>query len=164
MRRFRSALASLAARARDSSWTRPVLKGAAILVALLVLAHLGRRSPEPAAIAAPNAAPPSASPAPIASLAPPLAPTATSPPPASESAPVYLNTATMDDLRRLPGIGQKRARAILDLRARQGRFRQIEDLLKVRGIGRATLKRIMPLVKLDPPAPQGTATGKSDAG
>jgi competence protein ComEA len=37
------------------------------------------------------------------------------------------------------------------LRAHLGRFRAIEDLLKVKGIGRATLKRLRPLVRLDPP-------------
>jgi competence protein ComEA len=62
---------------------------------------------------------------------------------------VVLNTATLEDLRRLPGIGQKRADAILALRARLGRFRALEDLLKVKGLGRATLKRIRPLVRLD---------------
>ena len=63
---------------------------------------------------------------------------------ASPDDPVILNTAAADDLRRLPGIGQKRADAILALRARLGRFRAIEDLLKVKGIGRATLKRLRP--------------------
>jgi competence protein ComEA len=40
-----------------------------------------------------------------------------------------------------------------------GRFRAVEDLLKVKGIGRATLKRLRPLVRLDaPPSPtDGTA-------
>jgi competence protein ComEA len=61
----------------------------------------------------------------------------------------------LDDLRRLPGIGEKRATAILALRARLGRLRAIEDLMKVKGIGRATLKRLRPLVRLD---------GLSDAG
>ena len=64
--------------------------------------------------------------------------------------PVDLNTAREADLRRLPGVGAKRAEAILALRARLpgGRFRQLEDLLKVKGIGRAMLKRIHPLVRL----------------
>lgn len=61
---------------------------------------------------------------------------------------VDLNTATMDDLRRLPGIGQKRATAILELRAKLGGFRKIEDLMRVRGLGRATIKRLRPLVTL----------------
>jgi competence protein ComEA len=68
---------------------------------------------------------------------------------ASAEDPVVLNSATVDDLRRLPGIGEKRATAILQLRAHLGRFRVLEDLLKVKGIGRATLKRLRPLVRLD---------------
>jgi len=62
--------------------------------------------------------------------------------------PVYLNQATLADLHRLPGVGPKRAEAILGLRAKLGHFRQIEDLLKVKGIGRAMLKRLHPLVRL----------------
>jgi competence protein ComEA len=64
--------------------------------------------------------------------------------------PVNLNTATAADLRRLPGVGAKRAEAILALRGRLpgGRFRQIEDLLKVKGIGRAMIKRVHALVRL----------------
>jgi competence protein ComEA len=64
--------------------------------------------------------------------------------------PVDLNTARLEDLRRLPGIGQKRAEAILALRARLpgGHFKQIEDLLKVKGVGRAMLKRLHPLVRI----------------
>jgi competence protein ComEA len=63
--------------------------------------------------------------------------------------PVDLNTARIEDLRRLPGIGAKRAEAILALRARLpgGRFRQIEELLKVKGVGRAMIKRLHPLVR-----------------
>ncbi len=72
---------------------------------------------------------------------------------ASPDDPVVLNAASEGDLRRLPGIGAKRAEAILVLRARLGRFHAIEDLLKVRGIGRATLKRLRPLLRLDPSLP-----------
>ena len=63
-----------------------------------------------------------------------------------------LNAATEADLRRLPGVGPKRAAAILAVRARLGHFRSVDDLLKVKGIGRATLRRLRPLVRLDPPA------------
>jgi competence protein ComEA len=64
--------------------------------------------------------------------------------------PVDLNTARIEDLRRLPGVGAKRAEAILALRAHLpgGRFRQIEDLLKVKGIGRAMIKRLHPLIRI----------------
>jgi competence protein ComEA len=64
--------------------------------------------------------------------------------------PVVLNQAALEDLRRLPGVGPKRAQAILALRQRMGRFRQLEDLLKVKGIGRSTLRKLRPLVRLDP--------------
>jgi len=81
----------------------------------------------------------------------PAAPTPSARDRASPDDPVILNTATDAELRRLPGVGAKRSDAILALRARLGRFRAIEDLLKVKGIGRATLKRLRPLVRLDPP-------------
>lgn len=62
---------------------------------------------------------------------------------------VILNHATEEDLRRLPGIGPTRARAILALRARMKRFTRVEDLLKVKGIGRRSLARIRPRVQVD---------------
>ncbi len=46
-----------------------------------------------------------------------------------------LNAATAADLEALPGIGPVLAQAILDHRRRLGRFRSVEDLLGVRGIG-----------------------------
>lgn len=77
--------------------------------------------------------------------------------------PVYLNTATLADLHRLPGIGPKRAEAILALRARLGHFRQIEDLLKVKGVGRSSLRKLRPLVRLDPPPAGAVDAGANDA-
>ena len=62
---------------------------------------------------------------------------------------VILNLATEEDLRRLPGVGPKRARAILALRARLKRFGRVEDLLKVKGLGRRSLARLRPLVQVD---------------
>jgi competence protein ComEA len=64
---------------------------------------------------------------------------------------VNLNTASGDELERLPGIGPSRARAILELRARLKRFARIEDLMRVKGIGRATYRRLRPLVTLEGP-------------
>ena len=60
--------------------------------------------------------------------------------------PVSLNTATFEDLRRLPGVGPKKAEAILALRAKIGKFRRPEDLMRVKGIGRGTFKKLRPLV------------------
>lgn len=78
------------------------------------------------------------------------APAATSSATASPSASgvVDVNTAGEEQLVLLPGIGPTKARAILAARQRMGRFRRVEDLLRVRGIGRATLRRIRNMVSL----------------
>jgi competence protein ComEA len=64
--------------------------------------------------------------------------------PANAEPLVNLNTATAADLETLPYVGPKRAQAILALRTKIGRFKSVDDLLKVKGIGRATLKRMRP--------------------
>lgn len=62
---------------------------------------------------------------------------------------VILNRAGLAELQRLPGIGAKRARAILELRQRLGRFRRASDLLRIKGIGPRLLERISPHLVLD---------------
>jgi competence protein ComEA len=61
-----------------------------------------------------------------------------------------LNTATEADLQKLPGVGPKKAKAILALREKLGgKFKRLEDLMRVRGLKRRALERIRPLVVLD---------------
>lgn len=74
--------------------------------------------------------------------------TSTAPTTPSASGVVDVNSATEAELVLLPGIGPSKARAILATRQRMGRFRRVEDLLRVRGIGRATLRRIRTMVTL----------------
>ncbi len=62
------------------------------------------------------------------------------------SGPLDLNSATLEQLDELPGIGPATAKAILDARARLGRFASVDDLLDVRGIGPAKLDAIRDLV------------------
>jgi competence protein ComEA len=64
---------------------------------------------------------------------------------------VILNLATVADLRTLPGIGQKRADAILALRDKLKRFRKIQELRRVRGIGAKSLQKLTPKLLVDPP-------------
>jgi competence protein ComEA len=65
---------------------------------------------------------------------------------------VVLNLAGEPELRKLPGIGAKKAAAILALRAKLGgRFKRAEDLLRVKGIGRKRLARLRPLLVVDAP-------------
>jgi competence protein ComEA len=59
---------------------------------------------------------------------------------------VNINTATEEQLGRLPGIGPSKARAIIELRKRMGKFERVESLLRVRGIGRKTLKKLRPML------------------
>ena len=108
----------------------------------------------------PPALPPigSAPPTPASPEAPPSSPpTPSSSARASPEAPVYINHASVDELRRLPGVGAKRAEAIRALRQRLGRFHRVEDLLRVKGVGRTTLKKWRPLVRLDAPPSAGDA-------
>jgi len=49
--------------------------------------------------------------------------------------PLNINRATADELMLVPGIGEKTAGAIIQVRKELGGFKQIEDLLQVRGIG-----------------------------
>ena len=69
-------------------------------------------------------------------------------PSANADAIVDLNTATVDDLDRLPGVGPATAQAILDYRRQHGRFRTIDELLEVRGIGEAKLNQLRPHVRV----------------
>jgi competence protein ComEA len=64
---------------------------------------------------------------------------------------VNLNTASAAELERLPRIGPSRAQAILALRAKLTRFSKIEQLLRVKGIGRATFRKLRPLLTLNGP-------------
>ncbi len=54
------------------------------------------------------------------------------------------NRAGEEELDRLPGVGPSVARALLDEREGGGGFMEAEDLLRVRGIGPATLAKIRP--------------------
>jgi competence protein ComEA len=65
---------------------------------------------------------------------------------AEAAGPLDLNTATLETLDDLPGIGPATAKAILDERARRGRFTSVDDLLSVRGIGPAKLDALRDLV------------------
>ncbi len=62
---------------------------------------------------------------------------------------VNLNLAEAWLISALPGIGPETAQAIVDYREQHGPFRQIEDLLHIRGIGDTTLNKIKGLVTLE---------------
>ena len=57
-----------------------------------------------------------------------------------------LNTASPEDLTRLPGIGEKKAAAIVAWREENGPFRTVDDVISVSGIGEKILSDIRPYV------------------
>lgn len=57
-----------------------------------------------------------------------------------------MNTAGVKELMDLPGIGEKKAQAIMDYRNREGTFRSLSDLGKVKGIGPKMLEKLKDLV------------------
>ena len=62
---------------------------------------------------------------------------------------IDLNRAEWYELIILPGIGEKKARAIVEYRKEAGTFKTIEQLCEVNGIGVETVKRIKDLVFVD---------------
>lgn len=63
------------------------------------------------------------------------------PPTEEQDNRININEAAVEELVRLPGIGPSRAEAIIAEREKR-RFRRIEDILRVPGIGRKTFGRI----------------------
>ncbi|BDG61455.1 ComEA family DNA-binding protein [Caldinitratiruptor microaerophilus] len=61
---------------------------------------------------------------------------------------VNLNTAGVEELMTLPGIGRVLAERIVEHRRRVERFRSIEDLLQVPGIGASRLEQLRPYLTL----------------
>jgi len=55
---------------------------------------------------------------------------------------INLNTATKADLMNLPGIGEKTSENIIVFRNTKGKFKNVEDLLNVKGIQQAKLRKI----------------------
>lgn len=64
------------------------------------------------------------------------------------------NRAPEEEIDRLPGLGPGAARALVAARAAEGPFRTPEDLLRVRGIGPATLARVRDHLDLSDPPPR----------
>jgi competence protein ComEA len=57
---------------------------------------------------------------------------------------VNVNTASAEELQLLPGVGESRARAIVEARKTRGGFKSVEELVEVKGIGSSLLEQIRP--------------------
>lgn len=67
---------------------------------------------------------------------------------------VDLNQAGLSELISLPGIGPALAERIIEYREKNGRFRKVEELLNVRGIGEKKFEELEPRVTVAPPPAQ----------
>jgi competence protein ComEA len=55
---------------------------------------------------------------------------------------VNINKASKEELKNLKGIGDTRAQDIIDYRKKNGDFKSVDELEKVKGIGPGTMKQI----------------------
>ena len=57
---------------------------------------------------------------------------------------IEVNHATVQDRMVLPGIGEKRAQALVDLRERKGSLKEPQELVQAEGISQALVQEITP--------------------
>lgn len=61
---------------------------------------------------------------------------------------ININTATQTELENLPGIGPSTALKIINYRKEKGKFKKIEDIKNVSGIGESKFSKIEKLIKV----------------
>jgi comEA protein len=62
---------------------------------------------------------------------------------------ININTASLAELQKLPRVGEKVAQRIIDFREKNGRFKRIEDIMKVRGIGEKIFNGMKDLITVE---------------
>lgn len=72
-----------------------------------------------------------------------------SPVAASDEVGLNINSASVTELQTLPGIGPKKAEAIIQHRELNGSFATIEAIMEVSGIGDKTFEQLMPLIRVE---------------
>jgi comEA protein len=55
---------------------------------------------------------------------------------------ININTANLEEFVKLPGIGEKTAEKIIELRKERGKFDKLEEIMDVKGIGEVKFNKI----------------------
>lgn len=70
------------------------------------------------------------------------------------AAAVDLNSASAKELEAVKGIGPAKAKAVIEYREKNGPFKSVDDLKKVKGFGAKTLDKLRPGLSVgEAPAP-----------
>ena len=70
------------------------------------------------------------------------------PPQQADTSLISINQAGLTELQDIPGIGEKKAQAIIDYRTAHGPFVSLSDLTKVKGVGNKMLEKMKPYIRL----------------
>jgi competence protein ComEA len=115
-----------------------LIKAAMLIVTIAVVLWIGWPAPKEEGWQA-EPVQPSAAQVPAASPAAAMVP-------AKSSSKVNLNRASADELQTLPGVGPVLAQRMVEWRKAHGRYRTVDDLQEVKGIGKKRMEQLRPLV------------------
>lgn len=73
---------------------------------------------------------------------------------------VDVNKATFAQLEKIPGIGPDMAKKIIDQRKELGSYKNVDQILQIKGIGPKTIEKIAPYLTIDG-KPLGTGSSTS---